>query len=192
MTDHHRQGRPLHRQWSEAECKDAALLSGLTEEEGTLYYLRYESRGWKDGTGQPITNISTHMRLLKMTGGLPKLDHGNNSGQERPKLRLMPIRDKVCAQKRGLTQEESRQRADLAQRRDRLHKSKPKHIEAQIDRQDGIERLTKQISKLNALESKLCGMPAVWMSPGTYPQPYCKEHIPEPEKEKMREQGYDV
>jgi hypothetical protein len=47
-------------------------MCGLTEEDGWLYYLKYAARGWHDGADVPIANVRLHMRLLKVTGGLPK------------------------------------------------------------------------------------------------------------------------
>jgi hypothetical protein len=64
--------KPRQYAWTEQQCKDAAMMSGLTEEEGMLYYLRYACRGWLDGAGVPIACVRLHMRLLKVTGGLPK------------------------------------------------------------------------------------------------------------------------
>lgn len=88
--------KPKNRQFTESECVDVAVMCGCTKQEGLLYFLRYESRGWLDGTGNPITNISTHIRLLKVTGGLP----ARKEDTQKQGLRKMPVlMGKVCSEK---------------------------------------------------------------------------------------------
>jgi uncharacterized protein YdaU (DUF1376 family) len=43
------------------QCKDAALLAGLTDQDAEEYYHHFNSQGWLKANKQPITNLQSHM-----------------------------------------------------------------------------------------------------------------------------------
>ncbi|KKN75771.1 hypothetical protein LCGC14_0376470 [marine sediment metagenome] len=50
-----------NRQWSEQECKDAAVMVGKTEAEAVAYYEHFGAVGFVDGCNRPIKNLRLHM-----------------------------------------------------------------------------------------------------------------------------------
>ena len=85
-------------QWTEQQCRDQAVMIGLTEEWGSGYYNTYASQGWRKGNGVPITDVPLHMTKLRNSGH----DYAPQEKTKGKGLRKMPIlMGKVCAEKEG-------------------------------------------------------------------------------------------
>lgn len=50
---------------TEQECKDTAIIVGLTEEQGSEFFHQYQSQGWLKGNGLPITDLRSQMVLWR-------------------------------------------------------------------------------------------------------------------------------
>ncbi len=57
--------------WTEQECKDAAVMVGKTESEGVAYYEHFGAVGFMDGCSRPIKNLRLHMQKCKRAGWWP-------------------------------------------------------------------------------------------------------------------------
>ena len=57
-----------HCQLTEQQCRDQAVMVGMTEEWGSGYYNTYASQGWCKGNGVPITDVRLHMAKLRNEG----------------------------------------------------------------------------------------------------------------------------
>ncbi len=53
---------------TEQQCRDQAVMIGMTEEWGSGYFRTYASQGWLKGNGVPITNVRLHMAKLRNEG----------------------------------------------------------------------------------------------------------------------------
>lgn len=71
------------------QCKDAALLAGLTEKDAEHYFNHFNSQGWKKGNDQSITNLQSHMAMWRLNK--PAFEK-----QGSIKTKLFPIAGKVC------------------------------------------------------------------------------------------------
>jgi len=67
------------RQWTEQECKDAAIMVGKTEAEAVAYYEHFGAVGFEDGCKRPIKNLRLHMQKLKRLNWWPGEGFNKNS-----------------------------------------------------------------------------------------------------------------
>ena len=51
--------------YTEQQCKDTAIIVGLTEEQGSEFFHQYQSQGWLKGNGLPITDLRSQMVLWR-------------------------------------------------------------------------------------------------------------------------------
>ncbi len=72
------------------QCKDAAIMAGLTEADGEEFFYHYAAQGWVFGNGQPVKNISFALCKWKI----------RSKKKEGKKEKLYHIRGKFCC-KRG-------------------------------------------------------------------------------------------
>ena len=69
-------------------CKDAAVMGGLTEPDGEEFYNHYAAQGWLLGNGLPITNLQCALVRWRNNGKKKKV--------AKAKINLFPISGKNC------------------------------------------------------------------------------------------------
>ena len=61
------------------QCKDSAVLSGLTEQDAEQYFHHFNSQGWLKANNQPITNLQSHMAEWRVNK--PKFEKRDKNGR---------------------------------------------------------------------------------------------------------------
>lgn len=69
------------------QCKDAAVMAGLTEPDGEEFFYHYDTQGWVLGNGQPIVRLGSALVRWKNQSAKKKKEK---------KIKMFPIMGKSC------------------------------------------------------------------------------------------------
>ncbi len=75
------------------DCKNTALMGGLTDADGEEFFYHYAAQGWVFGNGQPVKNIAFALARWRINKKKRKVE-------DKKKTKLYPIKGKFC-HKRG-------------------------------------------------------------------------------------------
>ena len=72
------------------DCKNTALMGGLTDADGEEFFYHYAAQGWVFGNGQPVKNIAFALARWRINKKKRKVE-------DKKKTKLYPIKGKNCA-----------------------------------------------------------------------------------------------
>jgi len=82
-------------QLTEQQCRDQAVMIGLTDDWGSAYYNTYASQGWCKGNGVPITDVRLHMVKLRNDG----FEFSKKTATNERRRKMPILMGKVCGEK---------------------------------------------------------------------------------------------
>ena len=74
--------------YSLTQCKDTAIMVGLTEEQGEEFWIYFDSQGWLWPNGLDVSNLTSSLMRWR--------NNQHRFVEKKEKIKLYPIKGKNC------------------------------------------------------------------------------------------------